>query len=151
MKNTKEETKAINRSKEKLEEKFYIVDILHEDLETLLNLIERQQREIESAKEALKYQCKIAEQRNQLLIENKELKYKYERALSDLVKAEKKTEDSISKEAIREKIEKLNERIKRDMINHDKCEYEGWKIAIGRSIERKMEVRKVLEELLKEK
>lgn len=110
MKNTKEETRAIRRSKEKLEEKFYIVDILHEDLEILLNLIERQQREIESAKEALKYQCKIADQRNQLLTENEELKYKYERALSDLVKTEKKTEDSISKEAIREKIEKLKDK-----------------------------------------
>lgn len=60
-------------------------------------------------------------------------------------------ENSISKEVIEEKIEELNEGIKRDMINYDKVKDESWKMAIHRSITQKIETKKVLQELLEEK
>ncbi len=122
MKNTKEETRAINRLKEKLEEKFYIVDILHEDLEILLNLIERYKRiaemnlkdseefknEIcehrcilgtelkeleEQLEQALKDKCKIADERNQLLVKKRKLMSEYHKRVQEKCDLERELED----------------------------------------------------------
>ena len=60
-------------------------------------------------------------------------------------------DNSISKEVIEEKIEELNEGIKRDMINYDKVKDESWKMAIHRSITQKIETKKVLQQLLEGK
>ena len=51
---------------------------------------------------------------------------------------------------IRNKIEELNDGIKRDMINYDKAQEENWKKAIHHSMYQKVEIRKVLENLLEE-
>ena len=60
-------------------------------------------------------------------------------------------ENSISKEVIEDKIEELNEGIKRDMINYDKVKDESWKMAIHRSMTQKIETKKVLQQLLEGK
>ena len=60
-------------------------------------------------------------------------------------------ENSIPKEVIEKKIEELNEGIKRDMQNYDKVKDESWKLAIHRSMQQKIETKKVLQELLEGK
>lgn len=63
---TEEEKEAIERAKRELQKTTFLTDIAHKDLKTILNLIQKLQKE--------------AEQYKQL----------YERALSDLVLADKK-------------------------------------------------------------
>ena len=59
-------------------------------------------------------------------------------------------ENSIPKKKIEDKIEELNEGIKRDMKNYDKVKEESWKKAIHHSITQKNESKKILQELLEE-
>lgn len=162
MKYTEEETRAISRSKEKLEEKFYIVDILHEDLEILLNLLEKQQKELEEqlelAKKALKYQCKIADERNQLLVEKRKLMSEYHKRVQENCDLERELEDVkeechelyISNEHKKENWipkEILNSYISKETIRKKIEEYAGLKEMDLRAYEEQV---KPLKELLGE-
>lgn len=110
--------------KENIEEDIKIVKklLLHSEstllddesmaIEHILSDYKRVLKENEVAKEALKKQCNIADERNQLLKENEELKHKYDKALSDLVKAENET---IPVQKVKDKTEELNEYYKKEV------------------------------------
>lgn len=56
--------------------------------------------------------------------------------------------ENIPRKKIEDKIEELNEGIKRDIENYDKIKDESWKKAIHHSITQKNESKKILQELL---
>lgn len=60
------------------------------------------------------------------------------------------SENYLPIQKVRNKIEELNDGIKKDMLNYDKVQEESWKKAIHHSMHQKIETKKVLESLLEE-
>ena len=91
---SEEEKKAIEKLKETQDS--YLKDELDLAIETVLNLITKLQKENELAKEQLKKQCEIADERNDLLVKVQELQKENkekDEIIDSIVKAMDKIQD----------------------------------------------------------
>ena len=110
----KEEEQAIERLKEIAMNTY--AEGKARAIDTVLNLIEKLQKENKLAKQALIKNCNIADERNQLLKENEELKDKY----ATFVKMSSEViANSIPVQKVKDKIEEI------DKIYNDIPEDEG--------------------------
>jgi len=149
----KEEKKAIEYLKTRLygNKGCKYIDVAQEDLRIFINLVNRKEKDIEGWKkyceeieeeqtEMSNKNCELKFEVEKLQKENEELKYKYNKALSDVIAGVDLDNTYISKQKVKDKIEELPLIIVGGRKNRKTLEYG---IKLGR--------RQALQELIEER
>lgn len=149
----KEEKKAIEYLKTRLygNKGCKYIDVAQEDLRIFINLVNRKEKDIEGWKkyceeieeeqtEMSNKNCELKFEVEKLQKENEELKYKYNKALSDVIAGVDLDNTYISKQKVKDKIEELPLIIVGRRKNRKTLEYG---IKLGR--------RQALQELIEER
>lgn len=116
---SKEEKKAIDKMNKFARVSEDMTVITAKEMDIVLKLVENYKKENELVKKQLKIQCEIADERNQLLVENKKLKDTLNNQYNRNKRLDKENqklfedfiENYIFKQEIRKKIEELNIKI----------------------------------------